>query len=427
LLDVFLPAGYPQSVSSDYIEYQIYDSLQAFSSSIAGLLSARAVLEGVGVGDANATPTAALLLNVVQESMGRIATIVFAHRLGTALEPECKTYRFAADIFNDTAMILDCLSPAFPKYARVVVLSFSSALRALCAVAAGSSKATLSAHFALRGNLGELNAKDSSQETVISLLGMLVGSLVVSRITTKTTTWLTLLILLTTHLAMNYAAVRAVSMRSLNRQRANLVLSYLIEDGEVLAPQEVARKERIFERDGALRWKNHAIIGNCKIGVSFHTILRCLGDSHERTGSIQVHQKEIATLMEIFEREEYVLWYDEMHSSAYIVLKNGCSADTHLKAWTHALHVAWRASRHLSMDGKKPRDASLGCFEILSDLRTTLKETSIEFADYARQLKEAGWDLDIAALETSSGCRLELGKIDSRSIGPEAMHELRKD
>ncbi len=90
--------------------------------------------------------------------MGRIATILFAHKLGTSLEPECKMYRLAADVFNDTAMILDCLSPAFPKVFRVLLLSFSSILRALCGVAAGSSKASLSAHFAKWGNLGELNA-----------------------------------------------------------------------------------------------------------------------------------------------------------------------------------------------------------------------------------------------------------------------------
>ena len=112
----------------------------------------------MGVGDASASPTAALLLNVLQESMGRIATILFAHKLGTALEPECKMYRLAADIFNDTAMVLDCLSPAFPKTARVLILSFSSVLRSLCGVCAGSAKASLSAHFAKRGNLGELNA-----------------------------------------------------------------------------------------------------------------------------------------------------------------------------------------------------------------------------------------------------------------------------
>jgi hypothetical protein len=113
---------------------------------------------GVGVGDSSASPTAALLLSVLQESMGRIATILFAHRLGTALEPECKMYRLAADVFNDTAIVLDCLSPAFPKPLRVLILGFSSILRSLCGVCAGSAKASLSAHFAKKGNLGELNA-----------------------------------------------------------------------------------------------------------------------------------------------------------------------------------------------------------------------------------------------------------------------------
>lgn len=113
---------------------------------------------GVGVGDATASPTTALLLSVLQDSVGRIGTILFASRLGLSLEPECKRWRFAADIFNDAAMIFDCLSPAFPKSVRVALLSASSVLRALCGVAAGSAKASLSAHFAQRGNLGELNA-----------------------------------------------------------------------------------------------------------------------------------------------------------------------------------------------------------------------------------------------------------------------------
>lgn len=103
--------------------------------------------------------------------MGRIATILFAHRLGTALEPECKMYRLAADVFNDTAMILDCLSPAFPKPIRVLVLSFSSVLRSLCGVCAGSAKASLSAHFARKGNLGEVNAVSFRKHTGFVSLG----------------------------------------------------------------------------------------------------------------------------------------------------------------------------------------------------------------------------------------------------------------
>lgn len=115
---------------------------------------------GVGVGDSSATPTAALLLQIAQETSARLATILFAHRLGTALEPECKRFRFAADIFNDVAMVLDCLSPAVPvrMMLRGMVVSAAGVLRALCGVAAGGSKASLSAHFARAGNIGELNA-----------------------------------------------------------------------------------------------------------------------------------------------------------------------------------------------------------------------------------------------------------------------------
>ncbi|OBT51321.1 hypothetical protein VE04_07096, partial [Pseudogymnoascus sp. 24MN13] len=205
-METFLPAGYPNSVTEDYMEYQIYDSLQAFSSSIAGLIASRAVLEGVGVGDATASPTTALLLSVLQDSTGRIATILFAARLGLSLEPECKRWRLVADIFNDAAMILDCLSPAFPKPLRVSLLSASAALRARYGVAAGSAKASLSAHFAKSGNLGELNAKDSSQETIISLFGMLVGTALIPNLTTPFQTWTYLLVLLSIHLTTNYFA-----------------------------------------------------------------------------------------------------------------------------------------------------------------------------------------------------------------------------
>lgn len=72
-------------------------------------------------------------------------------------------------------MILDCLSPALPKTIRVFALCVSGAFRALCGVAAGGAKAALSVHFARANNIGDLNAKDSSQETVIGLLGMLVS------------------------------------------------------------------------------------------------------------------------------------------------------------------------------------------------------------------------------------------------------------
>ncbi|KAL4944254.1 hypothetical protein BDV06DRAFT_220517 [Aspergillus oleicola] len=467
LIDVFLPAGYPHSVSDDYVPYQIFDSLQAFSSSIAGLLASRAVLQGVGVGNASASPTSALLLHILQDTSGRIATILFAHRVGTALEPECKMYRFAADIFNDLAMVLDCLSPGIPAgFARVSVLSGAGVLRALCGVAGGSSKASLSAHFSLWGNLAEVNAKDSSQETVISLIGMLVGSLVVSHITSFTATWVTLILLLSLHLSLNYAAVRSVQMTTLNRQRANIVLSTLLSSdpgffdfvfgyGSVyqthekqgkgknmqtlsaLTPAQVAKQEQIFDAGGVLRWyppssssesTSPETLGSCQIGVS----LRQFISSHSLTtasGALRTSLplEEITTL---FEDEEYILYLTVRNSAsqprrndirATILLKSPTPIPTstsntntkpsetksHLKAWLHAILTAKLVRSEHSAD-----------IDILHTLSRTLNYLNNgRFEKYIHALKESGWDVDGegggSALETRVGGRVVVSVLGS--------------
>ncbi|KAJ5694131.1 hypothetical protein N7536_004543 [Penicillium majusculum] len=431
--DVFLPSGYPQSVSDDYLPYQIFDSLQAFCSSIAGLLSSRAVLQGVGVGNANASPTSALLLHILQDISGRIATICFAHRVGTALEPECKTYRLAADVFNDVAMILDCLSPGVPAGPpRVIVLSTAGVLRALCGVAGGSSKASLSAHFAKWGNLAELNAKDSSQETVISLFGMLVGSVVISHITNFSTTWLLLLILLSLHLSMNYAAVRAVQMTSLNRQRANIVFSTLLDSDrglaleldldpttptpsekkwKILTPAQVSKHERIFHRDGALQWtQQHPSntithhLGSAQIGVSMSTFLGGSGSGNtsfqrtlplQRLAAVFANEFHILFLVPLSNTEGNAKWH------ASILLKRGCAVEHQLKAWAHAL-LAARVLARITIG------SSVDAVLTVVEGTLALLNTENRFEGYLMGLSGVGWDVDIAALETRGGRRIDI-------------------
>ncbi|GKZ28759.1 hypothetical protein AbraIFM66950_000114 [Aspergillus brasiliensis] len=440
LVEVFLPAGYPHSVTDDYAPYQLFDSLQAFSSSIAGLLSSRAVLQGVGVGNADASPTAALLLHILQDSSGRIATILFAHRVGTALEPECKMYRLAADVFNDLAMILDCLSPMIPAGApRVIVLSTAGILRALCGVAGGSSKASLSAHFSRWGNLAEVNAKDSSQETIISLIGMLVGSFVVSRVTSFSATWISLLMLLALHLSLNYAAVRSVQMTSLNRQRANIVFSTLLNTDpdltqllhpeptkqhshqppswKTLTPAQVSKQEKIFETDGILRWSptttTSQTLGYCRIGISLQQFLSSTAPFTTRStpsGSLRT-AIPMSGLTALFSKEDYILYLTSSSRKknrtwhANILLKNTNTTPSQLKAWAHAL----LAARVLSTS---PWSSSINASEQIGSTMDVLDRTlrflneGSRFDRYTTALTDNGWDLDIAALETKSGRRV---------------------
>ncbi|KAI9793514.1 MAG: hypothetical protein M1816_007947 [Peltula sp. TS41687] len=381
----------PKAEGSSRID--VIDSLQAFASSIAG----------VGVGDASASPTSALLYSVLQDTTGRIATVLFAHKLGMSLEPECKMYRLAADFFNDAAMILDCLSPIFPRSSRILVLSMSGVLRAICGVAAGSSKASLSAHFAKWGNLGELNAKDSSQETIISLTGMLAGSLVVSRVSSAIATWSCLITLLCVHLATNYAAVRAVIMRTLSRQRACILFSELFDNNRVLTPEQVASKERIFRRSELIRWTNGEVLGRAKIGVELQALLACIGDSNPRTRSIQNPIVTLTEIEQLFEKEQYILWYDEASKTVLIVLKDSASTLSQIKTWAQALLVAREHQQYSTRASSLELRSEL---HLMNVLRETLAFLNSGFDGYTQRLKNAGWDLDTAALETRAGFRI---------------------
>ena len=401
-------------------------------------------VSGVGVGDATASATAALLLSVLQDSMGRIATILFAHKLGTTLEPECKMYRLAADVFNDSAMILDCLSPAFPKTLRVVLLSFSSILRALCGVAAGSSKASLSAHFAKWGNLGELNAVRSSligpgsnsssdgdperlesgdcyitlghagqfeASTIFlsyqTLKNLQAGSLVVSQVSSPLATWTCLMLLLSIHLAMNHAAVRSVSLHTLNRQRANLVFSAYLADKIVMSPREVSSRERIFERDGVLRWKGQGLIGSARVGVSLQDLLKAWAGSQTVTGSFRDPDAILSRIVEIFSDERYLLWYQHPNREACIALKDGATPQDQMKAWAHALWVAHRLESASLATGATP-DKVLG---VIQQVRIDL---STRWVACMQDIKSAKWDLNNANLETTSGLRLHVGDSGDR-------------
>ncbi|KAI0096841.1 DUF647-domain-containing protein [Hypoxylon sp. NC0597] len=357
LMDIFLPVGYPHSVTPDYTPYQIYDSLQAFSSTIAGLLSSRAVLQGFGVGDSTSSATAAVLLTVLQESTGRLATILFAHRYGQAIQPECKFYRFLADIVNDGALFLDILAPALPSFTKVMALCGAGVLRALCGVSGGAAKAELSAHFARNGNLAELNAKDGSQETVISLLGMLVGSLFLHFVHNKLDVLTWMIVLVTTHLWTNYQAVRSVEMRTLNKQRLCILLQELLDNEVILRPNEVAASEKIMTWVGP--------------NISFANTL-------PQPGEIPVSDLQ------------------KSKGVGYVIV----SRNGHTKIWMKVDMPSWSGTPMVVQAW-----AEAYCAQRWTHERSPWKRLEAVGWDLQR-LVDAGWDLETNALETSSSTRL---------------------
>jgi hypothetical protein len=208
------------------------------------------------------------------------------------------------------------------------------------------------------------------------------------------TTWSTLIALLSIHLATNYAAVKSVSMRCLNRQRANIVLSHILQTGRVLSPMEVSQKERIFERDGVLRWADDMVIGHCSIGVSMQTLLR-----RKQAGSAGSREIRISDLMRVYRDQAFIVWTS--NTDVIIVLKQGCAPIDQMKAWTQALLLAQK-------ERIRPLDQKDNTQDLLAELGSTLDEAEKIINTYEARLRDVAWDLDVAALETWVGKRIEV-------------------
>ncbi|XP_043942562.1 RUS family member 1 [Protopterus annectens] len=267
---VFLPQGYPDSVSSDYLTYQIWDTIQAFASSITGTLATQGTLRGVGVGDNTATVVGATVTWILKDGTGMLGRILFAWMKGTKLDCDAKKWRLFADVLNDVAIFMEIVAPAFPLCFTLIVC-IAGVFKSIVGVAGGATRAALTMHQAQRDNMADVSAKDGSQETLVNLAGLLVSLLLIPLVTDSIRLTYILFILFTSlHLFANYRAVRGIVMETLNQSRLRIVLNHYLKEGKILTPAAANAKEPVFPE-----CQKHVSI---RLGVSVNELMSSLND-----------------------------------------------------------------------------------------------------------------------------------------------------
>ncbi|CAH8509964.1 unnamed protein product [Schistosoma turkestanicum] len=225
----FLPVGYPFSVSDDYLEYQIWDTIQAFASSITGTLASQAVLIGVGVGNSSATVLSASLTWMFKDGSGMIGRILFAGYHGSKLDCDCKFWRFIADILNDCALFLELISPLC-QYLFIPLICLANLLKSLVGVAGSATRAAIVQHQAINNNLADVSAKDGSQETLSNLMAWLLNFILLYLVTgNQFLIWLCFGCCTSVHLYCNYRAVQCLQLHTFNRTRFHLAIQLWFE------------------------------------------------------------------------------------------------------------------------------------------------------------------------------------------------------
>ena len=226
LAALFLPRGYPASVSSDYAAYQAWDTLQGLASYVAGSLSSRAILAGLGVGSATASAAGAVSVTLVRDAIGMAASVGCAALAPRSMEAFPQWWRLVADVLNDAALFAELLSALLDPIWFVWLVCGAALMRAVVGVAGGTSRAVFRAHQARNANLADVIAKDGSQETFVSLLGLLLGLLLAPVLDhASSAAWAVFAAATALHLAANWAAVSCLVLDSLNEQRMAALLA----------------------------------------------------------------------------------------------------------------------------------------------------------------------------------------------------------
>ncbi|XP_048332142.1 protein root UVB sensitive 1, chloroplastic isoform X2 [Ziziphus jujuba] len=157
---LMLPEGFPQSVTSDYLDYSLWRAVQGVASQISGVLATQALLYAVGLGK-GAIPTAAAVNWVLKDGIGYLSKIMLS-KYGRHFDVNPKGWRLFADMLENAAFGMEMLTPAFP-HLFVMIGAVAGAGRSAAALIQAATRSCFYAGFAAQRNFAEVIAKGEAQ------------------------------------------------------------------------------------------------------------------------------------------------------------------------------------------------------------------------------------------------------------------------
>ncbi|MCE5166215.1 hypothetical protein HAX54_015908, partial [Datura stramonium] len=149
---LLLPEGFPESVTSDYLEYALWRGVQGVAAQISGVLATQALLYAVGLGK-GAIPTAAAVNWVLKDGIGYLSKILLSN-YGRHFDVNPKSWRLFADLLENAAYGLEILTPAFP-HLFVPIGAVAGAGRSAASLIQAATRSCFYAGFAAQRNFAE--------------------------------------------------------------------------------------------------------------------------------------------------------------------------------------------------------------------------------------------------------------------------------
>ncbi|KAK5583069.1 hypothetical protein RB653_004659 [Dictyostelium firmibasis] len=267
---LFLPKGYPSSVTGDYIGYQKWMFIQNVIGSTTYVLSTHALLTTViGMSIESALPFAAAISWVLKDGLGATALVLFANKYSTLFDYDIKKYKFRGDLLHNFGVLLEMFTPFLQQF-FLPLASISNLSKGLAGLIYGSTRASLNRSFSLKENIGDITAKYQSQSMAAYLSGMGIGSgigLVLSAYPMSSISNLSMVFALSfVHIFCGIKAIKSIDLKTLNQQRTSILIDNWLKSNLIL-PSKIVNQNEKFISNGKY-YKPYIKLG-CTIEESF--------------------------------------------------------------------------------------------------------------------------------------------------------------
>lgn len=385
---LMLPEGFPESVTSDYLEYSLWRGVQGIAAQVSGVLATQALLFAVGLGK-GAIPTAAAVNWVLKDGIGYVSKI-FLSKYGRHFDVNPKGWRLFADLLENAAFGLEILTPAFP-HLFVPIGAAAGAGRSAAALIQASTRSCFYAGFAAQRNFAEVIAKGEAQGMVSKFIGILLGIALANCVQSSTSLALASFGVVTwIHMFCNLKSYQSIQLRTLNPYRASLVFSQYLLSGLVPSVKEVNDEEPLFPAFPHLNMKptseeHDEVLSPDANDAAFHIDRRLQLGS--KLSDVVRSKEDAIALFNLYKDEGYIL--TELEGRYCVVLKEGSSAQDMLRSMFQVSYLYWLER----IAGIKPNTTIYDC-RLGGRLQISLEYVQNEFNHVKNDSELAGWIVD---------------------------------
>ncbi|KAJ3260938.1 snoRNP complex protein nop56 [Chytriomyces hyalinus] len=401
----FLPIGFPDSVHPVYTKVHLFQFAETFLWSTVTVLCSQSMLESLGIASPAATGGAVAIQWVLKDQFGELGKLIFINRFAKSLDSHPKTWKFIGEISSLSGALLQLCTVLNPA-SFLLFASLGYTMRSIHFSIYNSTHMTFTRNFALQGNVGDIVAKDDSQQTVAHLLGLLTGITLLTVSHNPMFLFSVFFVIGPLHYLATIAFLNATQFEVLSSTKMLLLSdAYVRRDRRILQYREI-------EREGNTVWFGEWIQAGWS-GVKVSKI----------GGSVNSLFKEVdavAVSLDVLRNENYLISYRRGKFGATFH-QDATSTDV----IQSILHIT-KLNQVLSENSVDLVSTDLNSFK--RALAQTLEWTRAELPQFMQGLEANKWLMDSATLfvlfESASGYAL-FERIQSEEIGQE-LEEVQK-